>query len=102
MVSPASEGPITADFDWRQEGGEEWTITVETDDGSLALHDGGSRLLVDGDEVATHNAGEYPTLYRRFAELIQSGQSNVDLEPLRLTADAFLLGERKQVSAFID
>ncbi len=102
MASPASEGPITADFDWRQEGGEEWTITVETDGGSLALHDGGSRLLVDGDEVATHNAGEYPTLYRRFAELIRSGQSDVDLEPLRLTADAFLLGERKQVSAFID
>lgn len=41
-------------------------------------------------------------LYKRFAELVKSGTSDVDLAPLRHVADAFMLGRRKFVEAFYD
>jgi D-galactose 1-dehydrogenase len=41
-------------------------------------------------------------LYRRFAEIIKAGRSDVDLAPLRHVADAFMLGRRKFVEAFHD
>ena len=43
---------------------------------------------------------EYRGLYRRFVELTASGTSDVDLAPLRLVADAFMLGRRLTVEAF--
>jgi D-galactose 1-dehydrogenase len=38
--------------------------------------------------------GEYPGIYARFAELIANGTSEVDVEPLRIVADALLVGNR--------
>ena len=90
----------TAAFDWRQEGGEIWQIEVETDAGTLRLVDGGARLRIDGEDVPVSNAGEYPELYRRFADLIAAGDSDVDAAPLMLVADAFLLGRRVQTDPF--
>ena len=45
---------------------------------------------------------EYRGLYRRFVELAATGTSDVDLTPLRLVADAFLLGRRNIVDSFED
>jgi D-galactose 1-dehydrogenase len=45
---------------------------------------------------------EYPALYRRFAELTANGECDVDLAPLQIVADAFLLGRRYMVEAFED
>ena len=45
---------------------------------------------------------EYRGLYRRFIELAATGSSDVDLTPLRLVADAFLLGRRSIVESFED
>ena len=45
---------------------------------------------------------EYPGLYRRFVALTKTGASDVDLAPLRLVADAFLLGRRNFVEPFED
>jgi D-galactose 1-dehydrogenase len=45
---------------------------------------------------------EYRGLYRRFVELTATGTSDVDLAPLRLVADAFLLGRRRTVEPFQD
>ncbi len=45
---------------------------------------------------------EYPTLYRRFSELVRSQESDVDLAPLQHVADAFMLGKRNVVEAFFD
>jgi D-galactose 1-dehydrogenase len=45
---------------------------------------------------------EYPALYRRFYELVSGGGSDVDLTPLQLVADAFLLGRRHTVEPFED
>lgn len=91
---------ITAEFDFRQTGPQSWDIVVETDDGTLALHDGGARLVIAGVTQQGDGVGEYPALYRRFAELIACAESDCDLRPLTLVADAFLLGERADTEAF--
>ena len=100
----ASGAPVTADFDFLQTGEQTWEILVDTDDGALRLIDGGARLEINGEPVPTADespaTGEYPSLYRRFAELIRTGQSDVDLTPFQLVADAFLLGRRHTVEAF--
>lgn len=94
-------GGFEADFDWRYSEGERWTIKVGTDDGgAVELLDGGARLSVDGALQEVGTVGEYPSLYARFAELIEAGQSEVDREPLRLVADAFLAGGRETVEPF--
>lgn len=92
-------------FDFRQMGPQSWDIIVETDAGTLVLHDGGSRLVIDGvaqPVEAGEVEGEYPNLYRRFAELIRRGESDVDLAPFRHVADAFMLGDRRIVEPFED
>jgi D-galactose 1-dehydrogenase len=103
MTSPAAKGAIEAEFDWRHSGGEAWNIEVRTADGeTLLLSEGGSRLKVGGEEVAAPGHGEYPGIYAHFARLVDGETSHVDLAPLRLTADAFLLGKRGQVEPFED
>jgi predicted dehydrogenase len=100
FTSPAADGPLSASLDWRKTGGEEWTVEIETADGAhLKLVDGGARLLLNGDEVAGSAIGEYPDLYARFAELIDCRTSLIDTEPLRLVADALLVGRREMVEA---
>ena len=98
----AFSGGITADFDWRQEGPQTWDITVETDGGLLELKMGGNRLFLDGREVTGEDTimGEYPKLYARMADLVRTGQSDVDLAPLVHVADALTLGKRVVTDAF--
>ena len=85
--------PIRAEFDFRQTGPQSWYIAIETEKASLLLSDGGNTLTIDGIRQAGTREQEYPALYRRFADLVQRGQSDTDLAPLRLVADAFLLGQ---------
>ena len=93
--SSASDGPLECSLDWRRSAGEEWTIDITTDDGrSIALVEGGSRLLVDGQAQTCAGPGEYPDIYRRFAELIDRRESQIDVVPLRLVADCLLVGSR--------
>lgn len=91
---------VTAGFDFLQTGPQSWDIAVETDAGSLLLRDGGSTLVIDGVEQALAETGEYSGLYRHFADCIAAGRSDVDLAPLTLVADAFLIGARREVAAF--
>ncbi len=92
--------PVEAEFDFRQTGPQSWDIVVDTSEGRLALHDGGARLVIDGGEQPGVGIGEYPGLYRRFTALMASSTSDCDLAPLTLVADAFLLGERTETTAF--
>ncbi|MDD1519091.1 MULTISPECIES: Gfo/Idh/MocA family protein [Bradyrhizobium] len=94
--------PVTAEFDFRQTGPQSWDILVETDQGRLTLSSGGARMAVDGKVLAEGPDQEYRGLYRRFVELAAAGASDVDLTPLRLVADAFLLGKRTIVEPFVD
>ncbi len=92
---------IHMDLDWRQTGPQSWDIVVEPDAGTLKLANGGAVLsLPSGTEHAEDH--EYPGLYARFATLIRSGRSDVDVDPLRLVADAFLRGKRAITDAFLD
>lgn len=95
------ERDMQAHFDWRGTGPEQREVRLTTTDGhAVTLLASGARLLVDGREVAGEARREYPMLYTRFAELICQGESDVDTVPLRMTADAFLLGRRIAVEAF--
>ncbi len=91
---------ISVDLDWRQTGPQTWDIAVETPDGTLCLHDGGARLVIDGVPVETPDHGEYPGLYRRMAKLVAAGTPEVDLAPMILVADALPLGRRIAVDPF--
>ena len=84
---------VHAEFDFRQTGQQQWDIEIETDAGRLALRDGGAVLALPGEMLRGPNA-EYAKLYQRFADLVVEGQSDVDLAPLQLVADAFLLASR--------
>ncbi|WP_085031907.1 Gfo/Idh/MocA family protein [Ensifer aridi] len=100
--SDAHKLSVSAEFDWRQTGKQSWDIIAETDAGEMVLSEGGAKLAVDGKIVHEEPEQEYPMLYRRFAEIIRAGRSDVDLAPLRHVADAFMLGRRKFVEAFHD
>jgi len=99
-LTDAAGLPITAEFDFRQTGPQSWDILIETDGGPLKLSGGGARLIAGGEVLVDAEAEEYRALYRRFVELTATGTSDVDLTPLRLVADAFMLGRRRIVAAF--
>ena len=94
--------PVTAEFDFRQTGPQSWDIVVETDHGRMSLSRGGRIMAIDGQVISEAPDHEYRELYRRFVELAASGASDVDLAPLRLVADSFLLGKRVIVEPFLD
>ena len=99
MESPACDGQIQCSLDFLKEDGEEWTIAIRTAAGrQIELREGGKRLFVDGAEQPAEGPGEYPDLYRSFADLIDCRQSLVDVEPLRLVGDCLLVGERTEVA----
>jgi predicted dehydrogenase len=101
FASPVADGEVSAGFDWREEEDEVWTIAVETADGlRLDLTGGGGRLEIEGGETLQAPRDEYPRIYARFADLIDERRSHVDVAPLRLTADAFLVGRRVSVAPF--
>jgi predicted dehydrogenase len=100
FYSPEADGPLTASLDWRKTEGEEWTITVEANDGTkVRLENGGARLIIGDQATADSGIGEYPDIYRTFADLIDNRRSLVDVAPLRLVADCLLVGGRRLVEA---
>jgi L-arabinose 1-dehydrogenase len=94
--------PVHASFDWRHGAVEQWEIEVTTGDGTLFLSEGGKKLSLAGKPVDLAPEREYPALYERFQWLIDHGEQDVDVRPLRLVADAFLLGSHHAVESFED
>jgi D-galactose 1-dehydrogenase len=96
--SPQADGPLHASLDWRRTQGEEWTITLEASDGtSVRLENGGAKLILNGQARDDDGPGEYPDIYRAFADLIAERSSLVDVAPFRLVADSLLLGRTRTV-----
>lgn len=108
------DGPlVTADVDFLWEGDALWRQVIETDGGTLTLDHGGAVMKIDGGtQPGAHSEGpgiegpaiqgEYDGLYARFADLLATHTSEVDLRPLVLVADAFTLGKRFDAPEFID
>lgn len=93
-------GHIQAEFDWRETGPPQWTITIETKTGTAQLSKGGARFEAPDAPAVEGADEEYRRLYDRFATLIANGKSDVDLAPMRHVADAFTLGKRVIVEDF--
>ncbi|MGV3651078.1 MAG: Gfo/Idh/MocA family protein [Devosia sp.] len=92
---------ISAHFNWLETEGEIWTISIETSAGRrLALEKGGTVLRIDGEVALEAPSEEYERIYDRFADRLDAGQSETDDRPLRLVADAMMLGRRETVAAF--
>jgi D-galactose 1-dehydrogenase len=92
---------MSAGFNWLETQGEIWTLSIETQKGDqLKLEKGGTVLRVNGVIKVEKPSEEYEGIYERFAELLKKKKSDVDGTPLRLVADAFLLGARENVEAF--
>jgi len=93
---------VHVEFDWRHGPQELWEIDVRTADGTLLLSQGGNRLHIDGREVALGAVHEYPALYSHWRDLIERGERDVDVRPLSIVADAFLIGRRESVEPFVE
>jgi D-galactose 1-dehydrogenase len=93
---------VAAEFDFRQTGPQSWDIVVETPQGELLLAGGGNALSINGEAEALDGEAEYPRLYARFAELVRSGRSEVDLAPLRLVEEAMAKGHHAAGEPFED
>lgn len=100
--SDAAGTPIRAELDFLQTGPQTWDIHVDTDTGRLTLSLGGAKLFHDGTTLVDAKEAEYRGIYRHFVDLVRGGASDVDLAPLVLVADAFMLGRRRNAPPFIE
>ncbi len=91
---------VSMALDWRQQGAQTWDIEVLADEGRLVLSSGGAKLAIDDKPVGEAPDREYAGLYKRMAHLMKADQSDVDLSPMVLVADAFTLGQRREVEEF--
>jgi D-galactose 1-dehydrogenase len=85
---------LRIDLDWRaSEDCRE--LRIECTDGvKLLLSQSGRSLEVDGVQIIAETNQEYDRLYAHFASLIEQRTSDVDIEPLRLTTDAFMIARQ--------
>jgi D-galactose 1-dehydrogenase len=93
---------VRMELDFLQRGQPSWDIDVRTDTGKLLISRGGSVLRVDDDAPVENDDKEYPNLYARFRDLVQSRGIDVDVTPLRLVADAFMCGRRTVAEPFVE
>jgi D-galactose 1-dehydrogenase len=94
---------ITAELDFRHTGTQTWDIDLATDAGPMKLSAGGALWTVGDERVAPDPAGvasEYGSIYRRFAELIATGETEADARPLRLVADVLLVARHITIEPF--
>lgn len=94
--------PVTMSLDFLQEGPPAWDIAIDTDRGPLRLSKGGAVLEVGDEPPQEAPDREYPRLYGRFAALVAENGIDVDVEPFRLVADAFLCARRVTVAPFVE
>ena len=97
------DGDFRVATDWRPIAHDIWEISVETAEGTkLKLSSGGARLAVDGRIAVEEKPQEYEAIYAHFDRLLNEGKSHIDAAPFLLVADAFLIGKRKEVEAFVE
>jgi D-galactose 1-dehydrogenase len=91
--------PGKAFLDWSGEGPETGEIEFLLATGERAwLKHSGEEFLAGGESFRAGRACEYERVYARFLELIGTRACDLDLEPLRVTADAFLVAHHGGVA----
>ena len=94
---------IRAEYDFLQTGVQTWSIYVESSAGEkLTLSMGGTELEIDGHVVVKQKEAEYAGLYAHFYKLVMDDESDADFQPLRIVADAMLLGKRIAAPDYIE
>jgi D-galactose 1-dehydrogenase len=91
---------VVAELDFDHSDNELWRIELHTDEGMMRLDSGGAQISVDGVTQGVSEEGEYPAMYKHFAQLIADKQSDLDLQPLRIVADSFFVGSKETVAEF--
>ncbi|WP_296261728.1 MULTISPECIES: Gfo/Idh/MocA family protein [unclassified Pseudomonas] len=91
---------VRAEFDFDHGDDELWRIELHSEQGLLQLDAGGASISIDGVTQSVSEEGEYPAMYRYFAQLVADRQSDLDLQPLRIVADSFFVGNTRAVAEF--
>jgi D-galactose 1-dehydrogenase len=95
--------PVRADYDFLQENLQTWSIFAESASGEkLAMSMGGTTLEINGEVVLNQKEAEYPGLYAHFYDLVATGKSDADFSPLRIVADAFMVGKRIAAPEYVE
>lgn len=95
--------PVRAEYDFLQTGIQTWSIYIDSTRGEkLVLSLGGTELEINGHLKIKEKEAEYSGLYAHFLGLINSGTSDADFQPLRIVADAMLLGKRIAAPEYIE
>lgn len=111
QIQAAAGFTVAVELDWRGVGDRDtecWQIEFTTEHGMVTLIEGGAACLVNGERVfppanaRPHPHVEYAGIYAEFAHLITTQQSLVDLVPLQLVADSFLLAQVERGPAFAE
>lgn len=95
-LETAGGAPVDVAFDWRQTGPQIWRIELEADGGNYCFDQSDAGAA----SAESPLSAEYRSMYRRFADLVRDGASDVDLAPLRIVADAWSLGRIEPVEPF--
>jgi D-galactose 1-dehydrogenase len=86
-------------FDWTGEGKETRDIEILLPTGERAcLRHSGSEFVVGAQAFRADGHQEYERLYAHFLELIRARVCDLDIEPLRVTADAFLVARHGSIA----
>jgi D-galactose 1-dehydrogenase len=91
---------VVAELDFDHSVNEQWSIELHCEEGVMRLDAGGAQVAIDGVSQPVAEEGEYPAMYRHFAQLIADRQSDLDLQPLRIVADSFFVGSKQTVAEF--
>jgi predicted dehydrogenase len=104
-LATASGTEILLELDFRHAGTQTWDIDLEMEGCALKLAAGGGTLTRNTVRVPIEEsnlASEYRSIYHRFAELVAQRRAEVDVRPLQLVADIFLIAKRVTVEPFVD
>ncbi len=92
-LESSAGAPITAEFDWRQAGQQQWQMVFHSGSEIYRFDAASATAPLAAEGGAPVLSPEYIGMYRHFADCISRRASDVDCAPLRLVADAFMSGK---------
>ena len=89
-----AKADLTAEFDWRQKGGETWEIEIAHDRWLGAQSQKGRSIWRSGGKTASWRPPlqEYEMIYAQASRNCLRRKSEMDVSPLQLVCDCFMLG----------